>query len=31
MDKVKITIDGIKMEVPKTYTVLDAARSAGID
>ena len=31
MDKVKITIDGIEMEVPKTYTVLDAARSAGID
>ncbi len=31
MDKVKITIDGIGMEVPKTYTVLDAARSAGID
>ncbi len=31
MDKVKITIDGIEIEVPKTYTVLDAARSAGID
>ena len=31
MDKVKITIDGIEMEVPKTYTVLDAAISAGID
>lgn len=31
MDKVKITIDGIEMEVPKTYTILDAAREAGID
>lgn len=30
-DKVKITIDGIEMEVPKTFTVLDAARKAGID
>ena len=30
-DKVKITIDGIEMEVPKTYTILDAAREAGID
>lgn len=31
MDKVKITIDGIEMEVPSTYTILDAAREAGID
>lgn len=31
MEKVKITIDGIEMEVPKTYTILDAAREAGID
>ena len=31
MDKVKITIDGKEMEVPSTYTVLDAAREAGID
>ena len=30
-EKVKITIDGIEMEVPKTYTILDAAREAGID
>ncbi len=31
MDKVKITIDGIEMEVPKTYTILDAAREANVD
>ena len=30
-EKVKIIIDGIEMEVPKTYTILDAAREAGID
>ena len=30
-EKVKITIDGIEMEVPKTYTILDAAREANID
>ena len=30
-EKVKITIDGVEMEVPKTYTILDAAREAGID
>ena len=27
-EKVKIIIDGIEMEVPKTYTILDAARKA---
>ena len=31
MSKVKIEIDGVKMEVPSTYTILDAAREAGID
>ncbi len=31
MSKVKITIDGIEMEVPNTYTILDAAREASID
>lgn len=31
MDKVKITIDGVSLEVPKSYTILDAAREAGID
>ncbi len=31
MDKVNITIDGIQMSVPKTYTILDAAREANID
>lgn len=31
MEKVKITIDGIEMEVPKNYTILDAAREANID
>ena len=30
-EKVKITIDGIEMEVPKNYTILDAARKIGID
>lgn len=30
-DKVKITIDGVEMEVPKSYTILDAAREHGID
>lgn len=31
MENVKITIDGIELEVPKNYTILDAARQAGID
>lgn len=31
MDKVNITIDGIQMSIPKTYTILDAAREANID
>lgn len=31
MDKVTITIDGRVIEVPKSYTVLDAARSINID
>lgn len=31
MSNVKIKIDGIELEVPSTYTILDAARSAGID
>lgn len=31
MSNVNITIDGVKMEVPSTYTILDAAREAGID
>lgn len=30
-DKVKLTIDGIEMDVPKSYTILDAAREHGID
>lgn len=30
-DKVKLTIDGVEMEVPKFYTILDAAREHGID
>ena len=30
-DKVKLTIDGVEMEVPKSYTILDAAREHGID
>lgn len=30
MDMVKITIDGIQMEVPKGTTILEAARNAGI-
>ncbi len=30
-EKVKISIDGVEMEVPKTYTILDAAREYGID
>ncbi len=29
--KVNITIDGIEMEVPSTYTILDAAREHNID
>lgn len=31
MEKVTLTIDGIKVEVPKDYTVLKAARSVNID
>ena len=31
MEKVTLTIDGIKAEVPKDYTVLKAARSINID
>lgn len=31
MDKVKLTINGIEVEVPKDYTVLMAAKEAGID
>lgn len=31
MDKVKLTINGIEIEVPKDYTVLMAAKEAGID
>ncbi|MBR3888482.1 MAG: [Clostridia bacterium] len=31
MSTVKITIDGIEMEVPSTYTILDAAREHNID
>jgi len=31
MDKVTVTIDGITLEVPSNYTVLQACREAGID
>ncbi|HBB29617.1 MAG TPA: ferredoxin, partial [Clostridiales bacterium] len=31
MDKVKVTINGIAVEVPSNYTVLMAAKEAGID
>lgn len=31
MDKVRVTIDGITVEVPSHYTVLEAAKEAGID
>ena len=31
MSTVKITIDGVEMEVPSTYTILDAAREHDID
>ncbi|WP_132246881.1 NADH-dependent [FeFe] hydrogenase, group A6 [Marinisporobacter balticus] len=31
MDKVTLTIDNIKVEVPKDYTILEAAKLAGID
>jgi len=31
MDKVKVTINGIEVEVPSNYTVLMAAKEAGID
>lgn len=31
MEKVKLTINGMSVEVPKEYTVLEAAREAGIN
>ncbi|MGB9781173.1 NADH-dependent [FeFe] hydrogenase, group A6 [Caldanaerobacter sp.] len=31
MDKVRVTIDGITVEVPSHYTVLEAAKEAGVD
>ena len=31
MEKVTLTIDNMKVEVPKDYTVLEAAKSVGID
>ena len=31
MSNVNITIDGVEMSVPSTYTILDAAREHGID
>ncbi|QXM06481.1 NADH-dependent [FeFe] hydrogenase, group A6 [Crassaminicella indica] len=31
MDKVTLTIDNIKVEVPKDYTILEAAKTVGID
>ena len=31
MNKVNVTINGIQVSVPKDYTVLMAAREAGID
>lgn len=31
MDKVNIIIDGKNLNVPSSYTILDAAREAGID
>ncbi len=31
MEKVTLTIDNIKVEVPKSYTILEAARTVGID
>lgn len=31
MDKVKVTINGIEVEVPKNYTVLMAAKEAGVN
>jgi len=31
MDRVKVTIDGIEVEVPSNYTILEAAKEAGID
>ncbi|WP_026485852.1 NADH-dependent [FeFe] hydrogenase, group A6 [Caldanaerobius polysaccharolyticus] len=31
MDKVSVTIDGVKVEVPKNYTILQAAKEAGVD
>lgn len=31
MENVNITIDGVKMSVPSSYTILDAAREHGID
>lgn len=31
MEKVTLTIDNIKVEVPKDYTILEAAKSIGVD
>jgi len=31
VEKVTLTIDNIKVEVPKSYTILEAARTVGID
>lgn len=31
MDKITLTIDNIKVEVPSSYTVLEAAKVAGVD
>lgn len=31
MDKITLTIDNIKVEVPSNYTVLEAAKTAGVD
>ena len=31
MEKVTLTIDNIKVEVPKSYTILEAAKAVGID
>jgi len=31
LENVRLTINGMEVEVPKSYTVLDAARDNGID
>lgn len=31
MENVKVTIDGVELEVPANYTILEAAKQAGID